>query len=64
MFKKKPKKRGRPSLPKYRAKAESVTVRLQPGEKAAFKAAARIAGIKLSEWIRRSLKTALSTTSM
>ena len=59
MAKKRQGKLGRPFLPTDHVKQDSVTVRLQPGEKAAFREAAKRAGMKLSEWIRRALKTAL-----
>jgi len=53
------KKKGRPFLPKDHVKQESVTVRLKPGEKVDLEKAAERAGIKLSEWIRRTLKSAI-----
>jgi hypothetical protein len=59
MAEKKQKKRGRPVLPQNRAKQDSLTIRLQPGEKAAIEQAAKKDGIVFSEWIRRALKTAL-----
>jgi uncharacterized protein (DUF1778 family) len=39
-------------------KTESVEVRMQPEEKAAFREAAELAGIPLSAWIRERLRKA------
>ena len=37
-------------------KRETLEVRLEPGEKEGFKAAAEIAGIDLSAWVRERLR--------
>jgi uncharacterized protein (DUF1778 family) len=39
-------------------KTESVEIRVQPEEKAAFKEAARIAGVSFSTWARLNLRRA------
>jgi predicted HicB family RNase H-like nuclease len=49
-------RRGRP--PKgSQAKSESALVRMEPREKEAFRAAAELAGLDLSTWIRERLRT-------
>ena len=62
MAEKKLKKPGRPFLAKNQAKAESITIRLQAGERASLEQAASKEKITLSEWIRRALKSALDKT--
>ncbi len=49
-------KRGRP--PKGQSKKESLDVRLDPSEKEAFRAAAELAGIPVSMWVRERLRRA------
>jgi hypothetical protein len=51
-MKKKPKRRGRPKLPKGNAKASVLTVRLQPEQRKIVAAAARESGMTLSDWVR------------
>jgi uncharacterized protein (DUF1778 family) len=55
----KPKKVGRPSLPKGEAKAVMLRVRLTPDERRAIETAARTGKQSVSEWIRSTLNTAL-----
>lgn len=50
------KKRGRPPLDPSKAKAEYLEVRLEVVEKQAFKAAADLAGLPLSTWVRERLR--------
>jgi len=54
----KPKKPGRPSLPKGEAKAETLRIRVTPGELKGFAAKAKASGQTVSEWIRTTLSTA------
>jgi hypothetical protein len=54
----KPKKMGRPKLPKGEAKGKIVPVRFEPDDLKLVTAAARIANKTLSEWIRGALRTA------
>lgn len=54
----KPKKLGRPKLPKGEAKGKIVPVRFEPDDLKLVTAAARIANKSLSEWIRGALRTA------
>ena len=51
----KPKKVGRPMLPKGNAKAATVRVRATPNELRAYEATARAKKQSLSEWIRNTL---------
>ena len=51
----KPKKVGRPMLPKGNAKAATVRVRSTPSELRAYEIAARAQKQSLSEWIRNTL---------
>ena len=53
------KKVGRPALPKNRARANITTLRVQPEERAAFDKAAKKRGLSLSDWIRKTLKSAI-----
>jgi uncharacterized protein (DUF1778 family) len=55
----KPKKVGRPKLPKGNAKAEMLRVRATPDELKAFDRAAKASKQKRSEWIRSTLLAAL-----
>jgi hypothetical protein len=54
----KPKKvrRGRPPKGSGMTKSESVLIRMESREKAAFTEAAEIAGVPLSVWIRERLR--------
>ena len=54
----KPKKPGRPRLPKGNAKAIMLRVRVTPDEQRAIERAAKSSSEKPSEWIRRSLEEA------
>lgn len=49
-------RRGRPPKGSGLAKSESVLIRMEPREKAAFTEAAVIAGVPLSVWIRERLR--------
>ena len=51
----KPKKVGRPTLPKGNAKAATVRVRATPNELRAYEATAKAKKQSLSEWIRNTL---------
>ena len=51
------KTRGRPFLPSGQAKETTVSLRLKAEERALFQTAADKEGIKLSEWIRKALKS-------
>jgi predicted HicB family RNase H-like nuclease len=51
----KPKKAGRPALPKGNAKAVMLRVRITPKELKAFEAAAKANNQSVSEWIREKL---------
>ena len=55
---KKPKKVGRPKLPKGNAKAEMLRVRATPDELKAFDKAGKASNQKRSEWIRSTLNAA------
>jgi len=52
---KKPKKVGRPKLPKGRAKGRIVPVRFTAGALKAMEKTARKSNLSLSEWIRSTL---------
>lgn len=54
----KPKKIGRPRLPKGEAKGQIVPVRFSAHEVARISAAATANGMKVSEWIRSTLNAA------
>lgn len=54
----KKKQRGRPRLRPERAKTYAMQVRMEAAEREAFKAAADLAGIALSSWVRERLRTA------
>lgn len=54
----KPKKMGRPKLPKGEAKGRIVPVRFSAGELQRIAAAANAKDQKLSEWIRSTLNAA------
>ena len=51
----KPKKVGRPALPKGNAKAATVRVRSTPNELRSYEMAAKAQKQSLSEWIRNTL---------
>ena len=51
----KPKKVGRPVLPKGNAKAATVRVRATPNELRSYEMTAKAAKQSLSEWIRHTL---------
>jgi uncharacterized protein (DUF1778 family) len=55
----KKKKMGRPALPKDRRRANITTLRLQPEERELYEKAASREGLTLSEWIRKTLKSAI-----
>jgi uncharacterized protein (DUF1778 family) len=50
------KRSGRPPKGSAETKSQSVLLRLEPGEKEGFRAAADLAGIDLSAWIRERLR--------
>lgn len=54
---KKPKKLGRPRLPKGSAKAGTLRVRVTPDELAAIEKAAKASDQTVSEWLRVKLAT-------
>jgi predicted HicB family RNase H-like nuclease len=55
----KPKKVGRPTLPKGNAKAATIRVRSTPNELRAYEIAAKIGKQSLSEWVRQTLNSAV-----
>lgn len=55
----KPKKAGRPPLPKGNAKAVMLRVRVTADERAAIEKAAKASNQKAAEWIRSTLSTAI-----
>ena len=55
----KPKKVGRPALPKGSAKAVMLRVRITPEESKAVEAAAKAKNQKVSEWIRSTINANL-----
>jgi len=54
----KPKRVGRPTLPKGNAKDVMLRVRVTPDDLKAMKARARGSKLNVSEWIRSTLRTA------
>ena len=52
------KTRGRPQKPPERVKARYLQVRLEQSEKEGFDAAADLAGLPLSAWVRERLRLA------
>ena len=56
----KPKKVGRPTLPKGNAKAATVRVRSTPNELRSYEMAAKASKQSLSEWIRSTLNAAVA----
>jgi predicted HicB family RNase H-like nuclease len=59
MQKVKPKRLGRPPLPKGTVREKITPIRLQGDERSAFEKAAQKAGLSLSEWIRKTLNESL-----
>lgn len=55
----KPKKVGRPKLPKGEAKGKLVALRLSPEHGKRVDAAAQTKGVSVSEWIRGAIDAAL-----
>jgi len=55
----KPKKVGRPALPKGGAKAETLRIRVTPADLRAFEGLAKARKQTVSEWIRSTLSAAL-----
>ena len=55
----KPKRLGRPPLPKGNAKAVMLRVRVTPDERKAIEVAAKANNQKAAEWIRGTLATAI-----
>lgn len=58
--KKKPKKVGRPKLPKGQAFGKPKTFRFLASELAAYEKAASDVELTLSEWVRKTLNEAIS----
>lgn len=58
MNQKKPKKIGRPKLPKGVAKAETLRIRVTPEEMRAIEFSAKAKEQTISEWIRSTLNAA------
>ena len=58
MVKTKPRKVGRPKLPKGEAKGKIVPVRFSPEDLKRIAARAKADGLTVSEWIRRTLNAA------
>lgn len=56
----KPKKVGRPAMPKGNAKAATVRVRSTPNELRSYETAAKSEKQSLSEWIRSILNAAVA----
>ena len=54
----KPKKPGRPTLPKGEAKGETLRIRITPGEAKQIEFASKISGQTVSEWIRSAVRDA------
>jgi hypothetical protein len=54
----KPKRVGRPTLPKGNAKDVMLRVRVTPDDLKAMKATAKASNASVSEWIRRTLRAA------
>lgn len=52
-------KPGRPELPKGEALEKVIQSRVQPSEFKSFEKAAKAEGLKLSEWVRKTLKEAV-----
>ncbi len=61
MPKQKPKRAGRPPLPKGNAKGVMLRVRITADEQKAIAAKAKIKQISVSQWIRSTLSAALES---
>jgi predicted HicB family RNase H-like nuclease len=59
----KPKKVGRPTLPKGNARDATLRVRAMPNELRSYATAAKAAKQSLSEWIRGTLNAAVAARS-
>ncbi len=59
MREKKPKKVGRPKLPKGQAKTIVMQARVQPHERTSYANAAKAKGVDLSTWVRDTLNRCL-----
>jgi hypothetical protein len=59
----KKRKAGRPPLPKGEAKDVITPIRFQEEEKATFERAAIKSGLTFSEWVRKTLRNAVSEAS-
>lgn len=57
---KKAAKRGRPELPKGEALGKVKPIRFQDAELRSFEKAAKAEGLSFSEWVRKTLKAAIS----
>jgi predicted HicB family RNase H-like nuclease len=55
----KPKRVGRPTLPRGNAKAATIRVRSTPNELRAYEIAAKARKQSLSEWVRKTLNSAV-----
>ena len=60
----KPKKPGRPKLPKKEAKGETLRIRATTDELKAFDRSAKSAGQTRSEWIRGILQSAIKAPTV
>jgi predicted DNA binding CopG/RHH family protein len=60
MVKTKPRKVGRPKLPKGEAKGHIVPVRFSPEDLKRIATRAKASGMTVSEWIRSTLNAAVS----
>jgi hypothetical protein len=56
----KPRKPGRPALPKGSAKAETLRIRVTPSELRTIEATAKAKKLSVSEWIRSTLEANLN----
>lgn len=56
----KPKKAGRPMLPKGEAKATIVPVRFSPEDRKRVERAAKASKLSVSQWIRSTLEASLN----
>jgi hypothetical protein len=59
----KPKKVGRPTLPKGDAKAATIRVRATPSEMKGYETSAKAKKQSLSEWIRSTLNAAVEVSA-
>jgi hypothetical protein len=58
----KPKRPGRPKLPKGDAKSSIVPIRLNAEDRKRVEAAARASNVTVSEWIRSTLAAAITAS--